>query len=764
MNKAGKKVLVTLLIAAVAIVFTFVLSLTGSFEDFELSTLRARVRAKGRSFPGSESPGVKVPGICIIDIDDRSLLPPEQEGLGRFQDWTREYYAQVIGLIEAANPAAIAFDIHFFEPAGNPDFPRISRTLLEETEKTEELTSYLAAHDEDTLFAKALSKTDDVILGISAVDASSTDQLRQEQVLANPFDKLALTLSKQARRQIYLFSGFHPPIKPLTENSHMLGHTIMHPEDEVIWRIPLIIQGEYRGPNDALAFPAISLAAVATAKGVPIEEITFDPEVGIYLGRRFLIPTTPNAELVLNYLGPSGQSEEGSFRYFSFADLQYLAIRDDMTAREKAGQIYDNFHNQVVLIGGTAGSLFDFISSPYSNAYPGVEIHATAIANMLSGNYLTRLDSTLSILLFIALTLLVCFLVSYLRWWLAAPIVVVLLIGYVLAAFWLFNTQNIWLELVRPGIGMVAGLLAVVGYHYVFEQRSKRKIKNTFQHYVSPAVVEQMIDNPELMKLGGDKRELTVIFTDVKGFTSISEMMEPAALVKLMNDYLTPMADIIFEQNGTVDKFIGDAVMGLFGAPIPLKHHADAACHAALEMISRLKKLNVDWAKLGRPELAMRIGVNSGQMIVGNMGSRSRFDYTVMGDNVNLGARLEPLNKVFDTSIIISEFTRKRLVDSFILRNLGSFRVKGKNEPVVCYELIGLGTPDDRTADLLERFAGGMSLFNKADFKGAFEYFKDLTADFPEDGPSKSYLTQVRALYANPPGDDWEPIHTMLAK
>jgi len=764
MNKAGKKILITLLIAAVAIGFAFVLNLTGYFEDFELSTLRARVRAKGRSFPGSENPGVKVPGICIIDIDDRSLLPPEQEGLGRFQDWTREYYGQVIGLIEAANPAAIAFDIHFFEPAGNPDFPRISRALLEQTTETSELTDYLAAHDEDILFAKELAKTDNVIMGISAVDASSTEQLRQEQVLENPFNTLALTLSEAAKRQIYIFSGFHPPIKTLTENSHMLGHTIMHPLDEVIWRVPLIIQAEYRGSNDLLAFPAISLAAVATAKGVPLEEIRFDPDVGIYLGKRFLIPTTENAELVLNYLGPSGQSEDGSFRYFSFTDLQYMAIRDDMTASEKAAQLYDNFHNQVVLIGGTAGSLFDFISSPYSNAYPGVEIHATAIANMLSGNYLTRLGPLLSLLIFIGLTLLVCFLVSYLRWWLAAPIVIVLLVGYVLVAFWLFNTQNLWLELVRPGVGMVAGLLAVVGYHYVFEQRSKRKIKNTFQHYVSPAVVDEMINNPELMKLGGDKRELTVIFTDVKGFTSISEMMEPAALVKLMNDYLTPMADIIFEQNGTVDKFIGDAVMGLFGAPVPLKHHADAACHAALTMISRLKELNVVWAEMGRPELAMRIGVNSGPMIVGNMGSLSRFDYTVMGDNVNLGARLEPLNKVFDTSIIISEFTKKRLVDSFILRNLGSFRVKGKNEPVVCYELIGIGTPDERTADLLERFAVGMELFSKADFKGAFEYFKGLTADFPEDGPSKSYLTQVRALYANPPNDDWEPIHIMLVK
>ncbi|MCK4594068.1 adenylate/guanylate cyclase domain-containing protein, partial [bacterium] len=342
--------------------------------------------------------------------------------------------------------------------------------------------------------------------------------------------------------------------------------------------------------------------------------------------------------------------------------------------------------------------------------HPGLEIHATAITNMLEDNFLVRLDPGLSLAVFVVLTLGVCFLVAYLRWWLAIPLSLVIFGGYIFLAFWSFGAHDLWLEIVRPGSGMLLGLVTIIGFSYVTEQRARRKIKDTFQHYVSPAVVEQMIENPDLLKLGGEKLDLTVIFTDVKGFTLISERMEPTELVHLMNDYLTPMADIIFGNRGTVDKFIGDAVMGIFGAPVPMEHHADAACHTALEMIEKLGELNKKWKPQGLPHMSMRIGINSGPMVVGNMGSHTRFDYTVMGDNVNLGSRLEPLNKVFNTGVIISELTRERLVDRFVTRNLGNFLVKGKTKPVVCYELLGLGTPENETARLLEEFDRGLEL------------------------------------------------------
>ncbi|MBD3399146.1 MAG: CHASE2 domain-containing protein [Candidatus Coatesbacteria bacterium] len=774
--RRGRKFLVTLIVCAVAALAAWLLNLTDNLRDFELATMRARVRAKGRSFSGSESPGATVPGISIITIDDYSLLPPEEYGLGRYQDWTREYYAQVLELLEHAEPAAVVFDMHFFEPAGNPDYPRISRTVLEEAgaaavdeagvaenaDGLERVRRWLELHDEDEVFARALEETGNVALGLAGVDFAHTEQLRELE--GHPYVDYALDIPREQHRHLYHYAGFHPPITELTEAVRLLGHTMMHPHDEIIWRVPMIISAAGPRPGETLCFPSLSLAALALAKDVPRDQITFDPDVGVQLGDELTVPTTPQGELLLNYIGPSGQGAESTFNYYSFTDIHYLSQRDDMPWEEKVQQAWDNFHNQVVIIGGTAGSLFDFISSPYSNAHPGVEIHATAIHNMLSGAYLKRLDPLWSLAIFIGLTLAVGFAVAYLRWWLAVPLFLLLFGGYVIAAFHFFAEADLWLEIVRPGTGMLIGMLSVIGFNYVVEQRAKRKIKETFSHYVSPAVVEQMVDNPDMVRLGGEKRELSVIFTDVKGFTTISEQMEPGPLVELMNDYLTPMAELVFANNGTVDKFIGDAVMGIFGAPNPLKHHADAACHTALEMLDKLEELNEGWSDRDLPRLSMRIGVNSGPMVVGNMGSHNRFDYTVMGDNVNLGARLEPLNKFFNTSVIISEFTHRRLIDDFYVRKLGSFRVKGKNEPVICYELLGLGRPAGREAELLERFTAALAHWENAEFKQAFEAFKQLTADFPEDGPSKSYLVQTRSLYANPPGDDWEPIHNMLVK
>ncbi len=761
-RKKGRKALVTLAVAATAVVLAFLLNLTAFLDDFELATMRARVLLRGKCYTGAEEAGAKVPGIAIIDIDDRSLLPPDREGLGRYPDWTREYYAQVVDLVAQAEPAALVFDIHFFEPAGNPDYPRIDRKFLESAGSVEEVEDYAASHSEDAVLADSVARAGDVILGLSVTDFSAEEQLRD--VSGNPFIARALDFPPEIKRNLYYFAGWSPPIPELAQAARMLGHTKMNPYEEIIWRVPLLISAEGPRAGEVLVFPSLSLAAVAMAEGVPLDKIGFDPDVGVLLGDSKVIPTTPQGDLVLNYLGPPGQGPEGTFNYYSFTDIEYLAVRTDMSPEQKAVQAYDNFHGKVVLVGGTAEGLFDFISSPFSNTHPGLEIHATAIANMLSGDYLERLDPGPALGIFIVLTLGVGFLVAYLRWWVAIPLSLVLLGGYIFLAVWAFTAHNLWLEIVRPGSGILLALVTVIGFNYVTEQRAKRKIKDTFQHYVSPAVVEQMIDNPDLLKLGGDKLDLTVIFTDVKGFTRISEQMEPTDLVHLMNDYLTPMADIILVNRGTVDKFIGDAVMGIFGAPVPVEHHADAACHTALEMLAKLAELNAAWKPQGLPHMSMRVGINSGPMVVGNMGSHTRFDYTVMGDNVNLGARLEPLNKVFGTQVILSEFTRERLVDRFILRSLGSFRVMGKTEPVMCYELLGIGSPKPEVEELLSGFDRGLELWAGREFKAAFEQFERLVARFPQDGPTSYYASLCRELAAFEPGEDWQPIHTMLFK
>ncbi len=296
-------------------------------------------------------------------------------------------------------------------------------------------------------------------------------------------------------------------------------------------------------------------------------------------------------------------------------------------------------------------------------------------------------------------------------------------------------------------------------------EREKRKVRGAFQQYVSASVIEEIMKHPEKLKLGGEKKNVTVFFSDIRGFTSISEKLSPEELVKLLNEYLSAMTDIIMKNGGLVDKYMGDAIMAFWGAPIDDPDHAKKCCEASLEMKEKLTELQKKWTKEGKPPLNMGIGINTGDVVVGNMGSEQRFDYTVMGDNVNLGSRLEGVNKEYGTTIIISQFTYEKIKDhDFVIRELDMIKVKGKNEPIKIYGMAGKkGAVDKEMLKSIEHFNKGLQLYRQRKFKEAVKEFNS-AVKINDDPASKMYVERCEAFRKSPPPKDWDGVFVMKHK
>ena len=311
---------------------------------------------------------------------------------------------------------------------------------------------------------------------------------------------------------------------------------------------------------------------------------------------------------------------------------------------------------------------------------------------------------------------------------------------------------------------MIAIYLGIAIYRYVKEEREKKKIRGAFQYYLTASVINEMLKDPTNLKLGGDKKDLSVLFSDIRGFTTISEKLTPEELVRLLNEYLTAMTNIVFKYEGLLDKYMGDAIMAVFGAPLDQPDHARRACLTALEMMEDLHKLQKKWEAEGRPILNIGIGINTGDMVVGNMGSEMRFDYTVMGDMVNLGSRLEGINKEYGSNIILSEFTYNVVQDSVSCRELDWVRVKGKNKPVKIFELLGEKKDEGNWKDLITNFEKGLMLYREAKWDEAIESFQRVLTIRADDFASSMYIERCKSLKEQPPPQPWDGVFTMTKK
>jgi adenylate cyclase len=385
----------------------------------------------------------------------------------------------------------------------------------------------------------------------------------------------------------------------------------------------------------------------------------------------------------------SRPTESGDERWivptYSFFDV--LLSADRVASGQTPPIPPSAFAGKLVFVGTSAAGMYDRYSTPFDGGASGVELHATLADNVLTGTFMSRATPLTDSAYALGAGLVVALSATLLPVALAIPAA-----GAVVGAVALGLSRAVgsgtWIALVPAGTAAGLSLVGGIAWRYFVEDRSKRQIRHLFGRYVSNDVIHELLTNPALASLGGERREMTVLFSDIRGFTSASEAGRPEDVVRQLNEYFGAMVEVLFRHQGTLDKFVGDMVMGLFGAPVPDDRHADHAVAAALDMVEALGRLNQKWAAEGRPSLDIGIGINSGEMIAGNIGSEAIMSYTVIGDAVNLGARLESLNKEFGTRILMSDATRVRLTHPVACRPLGSVTVKGKTQPVEIHEVL----------------------------------------------------------------------------
>jgi adenylate cyclase len=442
----------------------------------------------------------------------------------------------------------------------------------------------------------------------------------------------------------------------------------------------------------------------------------------------------------------------------------YVSIADVVNHKFAPG----TFRGKIVLVGASATGIGDLRSTPFGGiSYPGVEIHANVIGNILNRDFLYRGANQITVDL-----LMILLFGLPLGMWLALAKPRSMLYGLLLLVpfglgSWYAFLHGWWLNFIMPAGTLVANVGIVAVYRALVEEKEKRRVRGAFQQYLSPEVVRRLLENPDLVK--PRKTEITVMFSDVRGFAAISEKLDAQELADLLSEYLTVMTQIVFRHNGTVDKYVGDALMAFWGAPFEEPGHATKACRAALEMIARLKEMQKKWKAEGRPVLDIGVGLSTGVASVGNMGSELRHYYTALGDTVNLSARLEGLNKECGSHVLLSEMTYVQVEDPMLLfRELDLIRVKGKLQPVTVYELLGArGTPEGDAPDLEERleiFSQGRACYRERRWRDAQILFEKLLERWPEDGPARMYAHRCREYLVAGPEKNWDGVYVMTHK
>jgi adenylate cyclase len=411
--------------------------------------------------------------------------------------------------------------------------------------------------------------------------------------------------------------------------------------------------------------------------------------------------------------------------------------------------------------------LGDTFVTPFSAALRGVERQATVITNLLHGDGLRRRQSTawLDLASMVLVGLGLGWLNRSCAWLGGSLLALGFAAGYTVANVLLLTQARLWLSLLFPLLTIVATHGAMTLYKFRTESRQKQLIRQAFQHYLHPAMVDEVAQHPETLHLGGEQKTLTVLFSDVRSFSTLSERLTPEALVALLNEYFTAMTDLVLTHNGMLDKYIGDAVMAIYGAPLAAPDHAYQACCTALRMLHTLQTtLRSGWQARALPVLDIRIGINTGPMVVGNMGSTVRFDYTVMGDEVNLGARLEGVNKIYGTRVIVSATTWEQVGDRLVTRELDIIRVQGKSHPTRIFEVMAFPPLAPPLAMLVQRFAEGLAAYRARLWDEAADCFRAALCLVPDDGPSQLYLERCEQFRCNPPPADWDGIYDMQSK
>jgi len=484
------------------------------------------------------------------------------------------------------------------------------------------------------------------------------------------------------------------------------------------------------------------------------------------------VPVDSQGRLLINYAGGKNMypylPARELFNGKETAEIQQAVYNPSLkiwTTESRTVNKAEFIKDKTFIFGATAVGIYDLRVTPFEKNFPGPEIHLNILGNLFQQNFLStspnEFPQMMLVLFIFGIILSIAISQSS-----AIPGLIVTIVA-LLGTFAIdqyFLKKGILITIILPAGLIVFEYIILFFYKYLTEERKKKYLRSTFSKYVSPAIVDEILKHPENIELGGRKQHMTVFFSDVRGFTTISEKLDPQKLSDVLNRYLTPMTQIVFANKGTLDKYMGDAVMAFFGAPIEYSDHAKYACRCALQSIVQLKEIQKQFAKEELPEIDIGIGINTGDMSVGNMGSDIVRSYTVMGDAVNLGSRLEGINKEYGTKIIISEFTYAEVKNSFTCRELDWVRVKGKNEPVRIFELISEGSAEEKKMELVKIFTDGFTLYHEKKFAEALERFKKCLSIDPQDPPSELYVERCQDYLTSAPSSDWDGVYVMKTK
>jgi adenylate cyclase len=677
-------------------------------EHVELKAYDLRVRARGAR-PAS-------PAVVLAVVDERSLLAE-----GRWP-WPRSRIAALVDALSRDGARVVAFDVAFAEPESEESDGALA-AALGDAQAAVVLGYFLHWHEDG--------------LG-HHLDPREIER-RVERVSKSRYPVIRSREPDLGRVPLVEAYAPQPNVDVVTDAAASSGYFSVAPDgDGVLRRVPLAI----RVGGDV--FAPLALVAAWEYLGRPglVLRVGRHGVEGVELGDTF-VPTDERGMLLIDYLGPP-------------RTIPAVAATDVLRGRVPAG----TFQDRLVLVGATAIGTHDLVGSPFSPLHPGAEINATVIDNLLTRRLLERpqwwtvfdLLAIAALCAAIGLVVSRCHAVAGLLCYLA------LVVGHVLLAGWLFTRHGIWLNVVYPLVGVSLGYTGLTAYRYLAEERDRRRLKAMFGRYVAPPVVEAMLREPGRLELGGEEKVLTVLFSDLEAFTSYCERCAPREMVEILGVYYERMTEQLFAHGGTLKEYVGDELMAFFGAPLEQADHAARACGAALAMREARRVLNAEWAAIGRPPLHARTGINSGQMLVGNLGSRYRFAYGVLGDQVNLGSRLEGLNRVYGTDILVGETTALLVGRAFVLREVDVVRVKGKERAVRIHELLarsGASLPEAQEK-ALALYAVALEAYRAHRWDQALTLFERALASWPEDGPSRAMAQRCRIYRRTPPAESWD--------
>ena len=682
--------------------------------------------------------------IVIVNIDEKSLA--EQ---GRWP-WSRDKLALMMDrLFDDYHINTLGFDVVFAEKDESSGLKNLQwmqqKYLQDDVNFANALKLAQPKLDYDQIFADSL-KNRKIVLGYyfqTRGDNNQIGQLPAGTFSSDSFDGAVLGFAEA--------SGYGANLAILQQSAYSAGHFNPEPDaDGITRKVSVFVQYQQN------YYESLALAVARAYLNNPVIEAKF-ASLGVgknYSGLESFkladkrIPVDDHLATLVPYRGV-----QGSFQYVSASDVINKKVR------------LNTLKNKIVLVGTTAPGLMDLRATPVQSNYPGVEVHANLISGILDNNLKQRPAFTngIEIIIIMLAGFLLTFILPHLN-----PLKATLLTTAILSAVLSINFAS-W-QLANLVLPVAASLLMIamiyllnMSYGFFVESHGKRQLTRLFGQYVPPDLVKEMANNPEIINLKGESREMTVLFSDVRGFTSISEGLDPEQLTKMMNEFLTPMTKIIHEHRGTIDKYMGDAIMAFWGAPLPDTQHAQHALNAALAMNTALTEINKKFALKGWPVIKMGFGLNTGNMVVGNMGSSFRMAYTVMGDSVNLGSRIEGLTKNYGVDIIVSENVKTQVPD-MIYRELDMVRVKGKELAVTIYEPIG--KPDQIGSDVLNALAlhgSALQAYRNQDWDAASKQFKRLEKTAPH-ALYALYLARIKQFKQTPPPKNWDGVFNYETK